>query len=441
MGVQEKDQLWGGETSKAVANFPISGEPVPVPVIRWLGRIKGAAARVNNELDLLDAATAERIAAAADRVAEGEFDDQFPIDVFQTGSGTSTNMNANEVIASLAGEGAHPNDHVNLGQSSNDVFPSAVHLAALAEATDQLIPALERLEASLQAKATEFHDIVKAGRTHLMDAVPVTLGQEFAGYAAQVRLGARRVRGALPQVAQIPLGGTATGTGLNTHPEFAMRVRARLIEATGLEIRGPEDPFEAQGNRDALVELSGALKVVAVSLTKIAHDLAQMASGPRAGIGEIFLPELQKGSSIMPGKVNPVIPEVVLQVSAQLIGNDLAITVAGTQGNFELNVRVPLIARNLLESIRLLAAASRAFAEKCVDGIRANEEGCHRSAESTLAAATALNPYIGYDKATEIVKEAASSGRMLREVAYEKGVDEETYNKAMDLRKMAAGNL
>ena len=441
MGVQEREQLWGGETTKAVANFPVSGETVPVPVVRWLGRIKGAAARVNGELGLLDAELAERIAAAADRVADGEFDDQFPIDVFQTGSGTSSNMNANEVIANLAGSPAHPNDHVNMGQSSNDVFPSAVHLAALGETTSELLPALEQLEASLQAKATEFHDIVKSGRTHLMDAVPVTLGQEFSGYAAQVRLGARRIRGALEQVAQIPLGGTATGTGLNTHKEFATRVRARLTDATGLEIRPPEDPFEAQGNRDALVELSGALKVLAVSLTKIANDLALMGSGPRAGIGELFLPELQKGSSIMPGKVNPVIPEVVLQVGAQVIGNDAAITIAGSQGNFELNVRVPLIARNLLDSIRLLTTTSRIFAEKCVDGIKANEEGCTRSAESTLAAATALNPYIGYDKGAEIVKEAAASGRMLREVAYEKGVDEETYNEAMDLRKMAQGNL
>jgi fumarate hydratase class II len=350
-------------------------------------------------------------------------------------------MNANEVIANLAGEGAHPNDHVNMGQSSNDVFPSAVHLAALDDATNRLLPALDALEQALQAKAEEFKDIVKAGRTHLMDAVPVTLGQEFAGYAAQVRLAARRVRGALPQVAQIPLGGTATGTGLNTHREFAARVRARLTEAGELEIRAPEDPFEAQGNRDALVELSGALKVIAVSFTKIANDLALMGSGPRAGIGELYLPELQKGSSIMPGKVNPVIPEVVLQVSAQVIGNDTAITIAGMQGNFELNVRVPLIARNLLESIRLLAATARIFSEKCVQGIRANEEGCHRSAEATLAAATALNPYIGYDRAAEIVKEAADSGRMLREVASEKGVDEDTYNEAMDLRKMAAGNL
>jgi fumarate hydratase class II len=441
MSVQQNEQLWGGETTKAVANFPVSGERVPVPVLRWLGRIKGAAARVNAELGLLESDVAERISVAADRVAEGEYDDQFPIDVFQTGSGTSTNMNANEVIANLAGEGAHPNDHVNMGQSSNDVFPSAVHLAALDEATNDLLPALEQLEASFQRKSTEFKDIVKSGRTHLMDAVPVTLGQEFSGYAAQARLGARRIANALPQVAQIPLGGTATGTGLNTHKEFADRIRARLTESSGLEIRAPEDPFEAQGNRDALVELSGALKVLAVSLTKIANDLALMGSGPRAGFGEILLPELQKGSSIMPGKVNPVIPEVVLQVSAQVIGNDTAITIAGSQGNFELNVRVPLIARNLLESIRLLAATARIFSEKCVDGIEANEEGAHRSAEATLAAATALNPHIGYDKATEIVKEAASSGRMLREVAYEKGVDEETYNKAMDLRKMAQGNL
>ncbi len=440
MGVQEKGQLWGGETTKAVSNFPISGDTVPPPVLHWLARIKGAAARVNAELGLLDADVAERIATAADRVASGEFDDHFPIDVFQTGSGTSTNMNANEVIATLAGDTIHRNDHVNMGQSSNDVFPSAVHLAALDTVTNDLLPALEQLEKSLSAKATEFRDIVKAGRTHLMDAVPVTLGQEFGGYAAQVRLGGRRIRNALPQVAQIPLGGTATGTGLNTHKEFAGRVRARLTQATGLEIRPPEDPFEAQANRDALVELSGALKVVAVSLTKIANDLALLGSGPRAGIGEIFLPELQKGSSIMPGKVNPVLPEVVIQVSAQVIGNDTAITIAGTQGQFELNVRVPLIARNLLESIRLLSSASRAFAEKCIDGIAANQEGTHRSAESTLAAATALNPYIGYDKGAEIVKEAADSGRMLREVALEMGVDEETYNKAMDLRKMAQGN-
>jgi fumarate hydratase class II len=441
MGATTQQQLWGGETTKAVANFPVSGERVPLPVIHWLGRIKSAAAHANAELGLLDEDKASRIAAAGDRIAEGEFDDQFPIDVFQTGSGTSSNMNANEVIATLAGEGVHANDDVNMGQSSNDVFPSAVHLAALDTVTNELLPGLEQLEASLEAKAEEFKDHVKSGRTHLMDAVPVTLGQEFGGYAAQVRLGARRISNALPQVAQIPLGGTATGTGLNTHKEFAIRVRARLTESSGLEIRAPEDPFEAQGNRDALVELSGALKVLAVSLTKIANDLAWLGSGPRAGLGEIFLPELQKGSSIMPGKVNPVIPEVVLQVSAQVIGNDAAITIAGSQGSFELNVRVPLIARNLLDSIKLLSSTSRIFAEKCIEGIRANEEGLRRSAEMTLAAATALNPHIGYDKGAEIVKEAAESGRALREVALEKGVDEETYDKAMDLRKMAQGNL
>jgi fumarate hydratase class II len=440
MGVQEQEQLWGGETTKAIGNFPVSGEPIPASVVHWLGRIKAAAARVNAELGKLDPEVAERIAAAGDRVGAGEFDDQFPIDVFQTGSGTSSNMNANEVIANLAGEGVHRNDHVNMGQSSNDVFPSAVHLAALEQATNDLLPALERLERAFASKAEEFKDVVKSGRTHLMDAVPVTLGQEFGGYAAQIRLGALRVRNALPQVAQIPLGGTATGTGLNTHRDFAPKVRELLAKESGLEIRAPEDPFEAQGNRDALVELSGALKVLAVSLTKIAGDLALMGSGPRAGIGELLLPELQKGSSIMPGKVNPVIPEVVIQVSAQVIGNDTTITLAGTQGNFELNVRVPLIARNLLQSIQLLANTARIFAEKCVEGIQANEEGAHRSAESTLAAATALNPYIGYDKGAEIVKEAAKSGRMLREVAYEMGVDEATYNKAMDLREMARGN-
>jgi fumarate hydratase, class II len=440
MGVKDQEQLWGGETTKAVDNFPVSGERVPVPVIHWLGRIKGAAARVNSELGLLDQDKAARIAAAADRVAEGEFDDQFPIDVFQTGSGTSTNTNANEVIANLAGD-THPNDDVNMGQSSNDVFPSAVHLAALDTVTNGLLPVLEELEASFARKAEEFKDLIKSGRTHLMDAVPVTLGQEFSGYAAQIRLGARRISNALPEVAQIPLGGTATGTGLNTHKEFAARVRARLTEASGLQIRPPEDPFEAQGNRDALVELSGALKVLAVSLTKIANDLAWLGSGPRAGLGEILLPELQKGSSIMPGKVNPVIPEVVLQISAQVMGNDTAITVAGTQGAFELNVRVPLIARNLLDQIRLLTSGCRIFAEKCVDGIQPNLEGLRRSAEMTLSAATALNPYIGYDKGAEIVKKASESGRPLREVALELGVDEETYDKAMDLRKMAQGNL
>jgi len=433
----ERDELWGGETRKAVANFPVSGQPIPVHVVRWLGRIKAAAARVNAELGLLDADKAERIAAAADRVAAGEFDDQFPIDVFQTGSGTSSNTNANEVIAALAGEGVHPNDDVNMGQSSNDVFPSAVHLAALGETTRDLLPALEALASALERKAREFDDILKSGRTHLMDAVPVTLGQEFGGYAAQVRLGVARVESTLERLGSIPLGGTAVGTGLNTHPEFAERVRSRLAEETGLTVLPPADPFEGQAARDALVETSGALKVVAVSLTKIANDLRLMGSGPRAGLAEIFLPELQKGSSIMPGKVNPVIPEVVTQVAAQVIGNDQAITVGGMSGHFELNVYVPLMARNLLESISLLASASRLLAEKCVDGIEANREQLERYAELTLAAATALNPYIGYDKATEIVQEAISSGRPLREVAREAGVDEATLDKALDYHAIA----
>src|SRR4051795_8917576 len=437
---EERRELWGGETTKAVANFPVSGNPIPVPVIRWLGRIKATAARVNADLGLLDQELADRIAAAGDEIAEGKHDDQFPIDVFQTGSGTSSNMNANEVIAALAGEGVHPNDHVNMGQSSNDVFPSAVHLAALAESQDKLLPALDKLSSSLGAKAEEFADVVKAGRTHLMDAVPVTLGQEFGGYAAQIRLGGDRVRSALPRVAQIPLGGTATGTGLNTHPDFAAGVRARMAEATGVQASEPADPFEAQGSRDALVELSGELKVVAVSLTKIAQDIALMGSGPRTGLGELALPELQKGSSIMPGKVNPVIPEVVLQVAAQVIGNDAAVTIGGMQGQFELNVRVPLMARNVLQSIHLLSTASTALAEKCVDGIDVNKDGTDRSAAATLAVATALNEHIGYDKATTIVQKAAKTGRMLRDVALEEGVDVELYDRVVDLRRIAAGS-
>ncbi len=437
---EERQQLWGGETAKAVENFPVSGEPIPAPVVRWLGRIKGAAARVNAELGLLEPDKAERIAAAAERIAAGELDDQFPIDVFQTGSGTSSNTNANEVLAALAGEGVHPNDDVNMGQSSNDVFPSAVHLAALDEITNDLLPALEKLAASLCAKAQEFDDVVKSGRTHWMDAVPVTLGQEFSGYAAQVRQGIARVRDALPRLGQIPLGGTATGTGLNTHPEFAARVRELLVRETGLEISAPADPFEAQAARDGIVEASGALKSVAVSLTKVANDIRFLGSGPRAGLAEIALPELQKGSSIMPGKVNPVMPEVVTQVAAQVIGNDAAITVGGMQGHFELNVFVPLLARNVLDSVKLLASASRLFAEKCVDGIEANRDNCERFAELTLSAATALNPYIGYDRATEIVKEAAASGRSLREVAREQGVEESVLDEALDYRKMAKPN-
>jgi fumarate hydratase, class II len=437
---EQTRELWGGETAKAVVNFPVSGEPIPAPVARWLGRIKGAAARVNADLGLLDGEKAERITAAAERIARGELDDQFPIDVFQTGSGTSSNMNANEVIATLAGDDVHANDDVNMGQSSNDVFPSAVHLAALDEIVNDLLPALDRLGDALAAKAVEFDDVVKSGRTHWMDAVPVTLGQEFGGYAAQVRQGAARVRDALPRLGQIPLGGTATGTGLNTHPEFAARVRELLAGETGLEISPPADPFEAQAARDAIVEASGALKTVAVSLTKIANDLRFLASGPRAGLAEIALPELQKGSSIMPGKVNPVIPEVVTQVAAQVIGNDTTIAIGGMQGHFELNVFVPLLARNILDSVKLLASACRLFADKCVDGIVANRETAEHYAELTLSAATALNPYIGYDRATEIVKEAAASGRSLREVAREKGVDDSVLGEALDYRKMAKPN-
>jgi fumarate hydratase class II len=433
-------QLWKGETEKAIRNFPISGERVPIQVVHMLARVKAEAARVNAELGALDAGRAERIAAAAEAVAAGRHDDQFPIDVFQTGSGTSTNMNVNEVVASLAGEDVHANDHVNMSQSSNDTFPTAVHLAALHAAVNDLLPALRTLEASLTRKAAELADVVKPGRTHLMDAVPVTLGQELAGYAAQIREGAARVEDALPRVGKLPLGGTAVGTGLNAPPEFAARVRDRVATATGLSLAPPAHPFEAQGARDALVELSGALKTVAVSCTKIANDIRWMGSGPRAGLGELLLPELQKGSSIMPGKVNPVLPEVLTQVSAQVIGNDAAITVGGLSGAFELNVYIPLMARNLLQSITFLAAACREFATRCVDGLEANRERAQELVESTLVAVTALNPVVGYDEAAAIAKEAAASGRSLREVALARGADRQAVDKALDLRAMAHGN-
>ena len=373
-------------------------------------------------------------------MGSGKYDDHFPLDVFQTGSGTSTNMNTNEVIANLAGGEAHPNDHVNMGQSSNDVFPSAVHLATADEATNKLLPALDKLAGALEAKADEFSDVVKSGRTHLMDAVPVTLGQEFGGYAAQIRLGVERIEDTLKHVLEIPLGGTAIGTGLNTHPEFGEKVREKLSGEFNLEIKPPRDPFESQANRDALVEISGALRVVAVSLIKIANDIRWMGSGPRTGLAEIKIPELQKGSSIMPGKVNPVICEVVTQVGAQVIGNDTAVTFAGTQGNFEINLTIPMMARNLLDSIELLTSTSDVFVDKCISGIEANRENCTKHAEATLATATALNPHIGYDKAAEIVKDAASSGRPLRDVAREHEVEEEVLDKALDLAKMAKGN-
>jgi fumarate hydratase, class II len=433
-------QLWKGETDKAIEHFPISGERMPAEVVRMLARVKAEAARVNAELGLLDADRAGRIAAAAEAVAAGEHDDQFPIDVFQTGSGTNTNTNVNEVVSTLAGEDVHPNDHVNMGQSSNDTFPTAVHLAALDAAANVLLPALDALAGSLQAKSAEFRDVVKAGRTHLMDAVPVTLGQEFAGYATQIREGAARIEAALVRVRKLPLGGTAVGTGLNAHPEFAARVRERVAAATGLELSPPAHPFEAQGARDALVELSGALKTVAVSCTKIANDIRWMGSGPRAGLAELFLPELLKGSSIMPGKVNPVMAEVLTQVSAQVIGNDTAITVGGLSGHFELNVYIPLMARNLLQSITYLAAACREFAARCVDGITANSERAQALAESTLVLVTALNPVVGYDEAAAISKEAAATGRSLREVAIDHGVGPDVLDKVLDLRTVARGN-
>jgi fumarate hydratase, class II len=434
------DKLWQGETEKAIENFQISGERVPVQVVRALAQVKAECARVNAELGVLDPDRAGRIAAAAEAVARGDHDDQFPIDVFQTGSGTSTNMNVNEVIATLAGDDVHPNDHVNLGQSSNDVFPSAVHVASLDATVKDLLPALLQLYRSLGAKAGEFADLVKPGRTHLMDAVPVTLGQEFAGYAAQIQQGIERVEATLPRVGQLPLGGAAVGTGLNAHPELASRVRARLGAALDLELYPPAHPFEAQAARDALVELSGALKVVAVSCTKIANDLRWMYSGPRAGLGEITLPELQKGSSIMPGKVNPVMPEVLTQVAAQVLGNDAAITVGGMSGAFELNVYVPLIARNLLQSITFLAAACRSFAARCVDGITANPERMRELVEQTLVTATALNPVVGYDEGAAIVKEAYASGRSVRDIALERGVSADVLDKALHLRSMAHGN-
>jgi len=438
----EQRELWGGETRKAVANFPVSGEPIPAPVARWLGRIKAAAARVNGELGLLDADKAERIAAAADRIANGELDDQFPIDVFQTGSGTSSNMNANEVIATLAGDDVHANDDVNMGQSSNDVFPTAVHLAALYELTNDLLPALDRLAESLEAKAREFDDVVKSGRTHWMDAVPVTLGQEFGGYAAQVREGAQRVRDALPRLGKVPLGGTATGTGLNTHPEFASRVRARLQEETGLEISPPADPFESQAARDSIVEASGALKVVAVSLTKIANDLRFMGSGPRAGLAEIALPELQKGSSIMPGKVNPVIPEAVAMIAAQVMGLDAAIAVAGQSGNFQLNVMLPLIGTNLLGEIHLLAHGARALAERCVAGLEPNVARLDDALARNPILVTALNPVIGYERAAAIAKKAYAEGRPVLDVALElSGLSKEELQRLLDPAALTRGGL
>jgi fumarate hydratase class II len=432
-------RLWGGETEKALANFPISFEPIPADVVHWLGRIKAAAARVNGELGLLDADVAGRVERAAREVAEGAHDDQFPVDVFQTGSGTSSHMNANEVIARLAGDDVHPNDHVNVCQSSNCVFPSAVHLAAVDVAANRLLPALEQLAASLERKSAELADVVKAGRTHMMDAVPVTLGQEFGGYATQVRKAIRRIAATLEPLAEVPLGGTATGTGLNVHPEFAERVRRRLADETGLPVLAPADPFEATGARDGLVEASAALRGAAVSLTKIANDVRLLATGPRTGLGELVLPELQKGSSMMPGKVNPVIVEVVTQVACQVVGNDAAVAMAGSQGQLELNAYVPVMARNLLESMHLLARAATVFAEKCVDGLRADVERCEEHARATAATATALAPHVGYAQVEAIVRAAVASGRPLADVALEHGVERALVERHLDPAAAARG--
>jgi len=419
------DALWGAQTQRAVENFPVSGEPIGRDLIGALGCIKGTAARVNAELGVLDADMADAIHAAAAAVARGEYDEEFPVDVFQTGSGTSSNMNANEVIAALAsrrlGRAVHPNDHVNASQSSNDVFPSAIGLAAVRLLVRELIPALDHLAAVLEAKAAEFATVVKVGRTHLMDAVPVTLGQEFGGYAAAIRHDAERTVAILPRLGELPLGGTATGTGLNAPPGFARRVNERLASSTKLPLTQARNHFEAAGARDALVEASGVLRVTAVSLYKICNDLRLMGSGPRAGLGEISIPDLQPGSSIMPGKVNPVICEAVCQVCTQVIGNDAAVAFGGAAGNFELNVMMPVIARNLLASGRLLAAVVPLLADRCVAGIVPFAERMRRLAESSPVIVTALNRFIGYEAAAQVAHEALETGETIRAIVISRG--------------------
>ncbi|EOR72467.1 class II fumarate hydratase [Thermobifida fusca] len=416
---------WRAQTQRAVENFPISGQGLEAAHIAALGHIKAAAAKVNAELGVIKEDMAEAIREAALEVAAGKWNDQFPVDVFQTGSGTSSNMNANEVIATLAterlGQPVHPNDHVNASQSSNDVFPSSIHIAATSALINELIPALKHLEETLSAKASEFATVVKSGRTHLMDATPVTLGQEFDGYAAQVRYGIERIEASLPRVAELPLGGTAVGTGINTPEGFSAKVIAEIARATGLPLTEARNHFEAQGARDALVELSGQLRTIAVSFCKIANDIRWMGSGPRTGLSEIFLPDLQPGSSIMPGKVNPVLCESMLQVASQVVGNDAAVAFGGSTGNFELNVQLPLIARNVLESIRLLANISRVFADRCVAGITANEERCREYAESSPSIVTPLNRYIGYEEAAKVAKQALAERKTIRQVVIERG--------------------
>jgi fumarate hydratase class II len=440
------DAKWRAQTQRAVENFPISGRPLESAHIAALARIKAAAARANAALGVLDEDMATAIAEAAEEVAAGRWDGHFPVDVFQTGSGTSSNMNANEVIATLAGERlgrpVHPNDHVNASQSSNDVFPSALHIAATAAVTGDLIPALTRLAESLERKAAEFADVVKSGRTHLMDATPVTLGQEFGGYAAQVRYGVERLEASLPRLAELPLGGTAVGTGINTPPGFAAAVIADVAEATGLPLTEARDHFEAQGARDGVVETSGQLRTIAVGLTKIANDLRWMSSGPRTGLSEIALPDLQPGSSIMPGKVNPVVPEAVLMVAAQVIGNDTTVTVAGAAGNFELNVMLPVMSRNVLESVRLLANASRLLADRTVDGITAHADRAREYAESSPSVVTPLNRYIGYEEAAKVAKRALAERITIRQAVLDGGyvarglLTEEQLDDALDVLRM-----
>ncbi|MFH8755554.1 class II fumarate hydratase [Streptomyces atroolivaceus] len=437
---------WRAQTQRAVENFPISGQRLERAHIEALGRIKAAAAKVNAELEVLDPEIAGAIQEAAAEVVAGRWDEHFPVDVFQTGSGTSSNMNTNEVVATLAterlGREVHPNDHVNASQSSNDVFPSSIHIAATAAVTADLIPALEHLAAALERKSAEFAEVVKSGRTHLMDATPVTLGQEFGGYAAQIRHGVERLHASLPRLAELPLGGTAVGTGINTPPGFSAAVIAEVARSTGLPLTEARNHFEAQGARDGLVEASGQLRTVAVSLTKISNDLRWMASGPRTGLAEISLPDLQPGSSIMPGKVNPVIPEAVLMVAAQVTGNDATVAAAGAAGNFELNVMLPVIAKNLLESVRLLSNASRLLADRTVDGITADVERARRYAESSPSVVTPLNKYIGYEEAAKVAKKSLADGTTIRETVLAGGYVErgdlttEQLDEALDVLRM-----
>jgi len=441
------DAMYGASTQRAVDNFPISNHRFGRRFIWALGLVKGSAGTVAGEMDFKSPAVSEAIRKAADQVMAGDFDDQFVLDIFQTGSGTSTNTNANEVIATRATEvlgdtRVHPNDDVNFGQSSNDVIPTAIHVSAVAALREGLLPALDRLAASLEAKSDEFSDVVKSGRTHLMDATPVTLGQEFGGYAAQVRKGAQRVEAVLPELEELALGGTAVGTGINAPDGFAAAVIALMAERTGYSLREADDHFEAQGAKDATVSASGALRTVAVSLFKIANDIRFLGSGPTSGISEIKIPSLQPGSSIMPGKVNPVMSEMMMQVAAQVIGNDVAIAWGGANGNFELNVMMPMIAHNLLESAGILANGCDAFRERCVDGLEANEKRAQELVEKNAIIVTALNPHIGYDNGAKIAKEAVATGRSVRDLVLEAGLmTGDELDDALDIKKMTEGGL